>query len=134
VGTPSVSKKPGPTRVSFKIRGPDSLLYVGRTTEQTFAGRLEQHLRYWLREEIDCSVYVGRIYDHNRHVPANEWKEWVQDVCLAEQILIYKYSPHYNSVSISEPPRLSPWHSVTLHHTGEYHRLDEIDWAPNDWL
>lgn len=46
--------------------GSDTLLYIGQATEQTFSRRFRQHER-WLAYEEDISVYLGRVYDPNRH-------------------------------------------------------------------
>jgi hypothetical protein len=68
-------------------------------------------------------VHVGRLYIQQRHTWAKErWGSWEEDVQLAEQILIYKYSPHYNSMAISEPPDLA-----------DFERLKYKDVAPFDW-
>ena len=40
--------------------GPDTLLYIGRATEQTFSARFRQH-QLWLRNEDPVQVYLGRI-------------------------------------------------------------------------
>jgi hypothetical protein len=46
--------------------------------------------------------------------------------------MIYKYSPNYNSISISDPPSLEPYQRVTLQHAGRSHRLHPEDVAPKD--
>ncbi|HEV2130237.1 MAG TPA: hypothetical protein VGR27_04015 [Longimicrobiaceae bacterium] len=114
------------------LAGSKSLLYVGRATRQTFSSRLRQH-EEWLRNEEKVRIFVGRIDLPERHTAADEWVSWERDVCLAECVMIYKYSPHYNSVSIAEPPHLSPFEQVILVHEGERHRLKERDVAPDDW-
>ena len=112
--------------------GPDTLLYIGRATEQTFASRFRQHQR-WLEHEELVHVYLGRSYMPDRHVPTKNWMTWVADMQLAERILIYKYSPPYNSVSIAEPPTLGTVERITLIHEGRRHQLHNRDLAPDDW-
>jgi hypothetical protein len=111
--------------------GPESLLYVGKATEQTFSQRFRQH-RAWLDAEAPVHVYLGRTYVPGRHDgPASSW---AADVAMAERVIIYKYSPPYNSSSVAEAPVLPVTPRLTLHHTGEKHRLEARDVAPDDWL
>ena len=112
--------------------GPDTLLYIGQATGQTFSRRFRQH-QEWLEKEEDINVYLGRIYDAKRHTVADLWKSWGADVRLAECVLIYKYSPNYNAVSISAPPPLGIHGVVDLIHRGERHKLCWRDSAPADW-
>ncbi|MDQ3523354.1 MAG: hypothetical protein M3434_13645 [Gemmatimonadota bacterium] len=42
----------------------NSLLYIGKATQQTFSARFQQH-RTWLQHEDAVQIYVGRI-----HVPS----------------------------------------------------------------
>jgi hypothetical protein len=114
------------------LAGPDALLYLGRATQQTFADRFRQHAA-WLAQEEEVRVYVGRVYAPERHTSADEWASWVNDVCLAECVMIYKYSPHYNSVSVAEPPPLRGLHQVIVTHGGPRNRLHARDVAPDDW-
>lgn len=115
------------------LNGPDTLLYIGKAIQQTFSSRFYSH-REWLLGEEKISIYLGRIYDTVRHTadPSNDWPIWVRDVSIAECILIYKYSPNYNSVSISEVPTLSPYDQVILEHSGQKYRLQPRDVAPDD--
>lgn len=115
------------------LNGSDTLLYVGKAIQQTFSSRFYGH-REWLLREEQISIYLGRIYDTARHTPgpSNDWSIWARDVSMAECILIYKYSPNYNSVSISEVPSLSPYRKVILEHSRQRHRLQSRDTAPDD--
>ncbi len=112
------------------INGPDTLLYVGKAAQQTFADRFRQH-ESWLRDEDDVCIYVGRVWDEERH--ADSEKIWETDVDLAEKILIHKYSPNYNSASIAEEPDLPGFERVELTHRGERNRLQPSDTAPDDF-
>ncbi|HXA15584.1 MAG TPA: hypothetical protein VN380_01225 [Thermoanaerobaculia bacterium] len=112
--------------------GSDTLLYIGQATEQTFSRRFRQHER-WLAYEEDISVYLGRVYDPNRHTAVDNFKGWAVDVRLAECLLIYKYSPNYNAVAISGPPPLGNFERIDILHEGERHKLHPRDSAPVDW-
>jgi len=110
----------------------DALLYIGEATEQTFSARLRQH-ESWLVHEWPVRIYVGRIYLPRRHTDRDGWATWKADVLLAERIIIYKYSPHYNSNSITERPPLNCHKKVVLVHSGKRHQLHRRDVAPDDW-
>lgn len=116
------------------LSGPETLLYIGRATQQTFSARFLGH-RGWLEKEGPeiLKVYLGRINDPARHSDDGCWATWVRDVEIAECLLIYKYSPNYNSMSIAEPPSLAPYQSVTIEHEGKRCRLSKKDVAPDDW-
>ncbi|MCH8290862.1 hypothetical protein IH992_07175 [Candidatus Poribacteria bacterium] len=113
--------------------GADTLLYIGKATNQTFSLRFQQHGREWLHDEADVQIYLGRVYDPKRHSKSDDWDSWKWDVELAEKILIHKYSPHYNSTSISNPPVLEPFKNIRLIHTSNRHQLEKEDNAPKDW-
>ncbi|MFZ2225460.1 MAG: hypothetical protein WAV26_12325 [Candidatus Deferrimicrobium sp.] len=105
-----------------------SLLYIGEATEQTFASRFREHVS-WLKHEWteSISIHVGRFngeYANNR--------EWKKDVLLAERVLIYTYSPHYNSSAIANWPRLPGHKKVAVIHRGKPGRL-RSNVFPKDW-
>ena len=113
----------------------NTLLYIGMATEQIFSQRFIEH-RTWLvqdQDEDDIRIYLGRIYDPKKHTKKNNWKSWRKDVRLAEKILIYKYSPNYNSEGLTTEPDLSPYDSIRLVHLGEKNRLETEDIAPEDF-
>ena len=114
------------------LDGPDTLLYIGQATGQTFCRRFRQH-DGWLSKEEEVQIYLGRIYDPTRHVRDDLWKTWAADVRLIECVLIYKYSPNYNAVSISDPPALGNYRTVEIIHRGQRHKLNWRDSAPSDW-
>jgi hypothetical protein len=117
------------------LHGKDTLLYIGITTEQTFSRRFIEH-KTWLvedQDEGDVRIYLGRIYDPQKHTKKDKWKSWEKDVKLAEKILIYKYSPNYNSEGLTSEPNLYPHNSVRLVHVGERNKLEKEDIAPNDF-
>lgn len=113
----------------------DTLLYVGMANEQTFSRRFVEH-RTWLakdQDEDDIRIYLGRIYDPKRHSKEDHWSSWKKDVELAEKILIYKYSPNYNSEGLTTEPDLLLHNSGRLVHIGERNRLQREDFAPRDF-
>lgn len=57
---------------------------------------------------------------------------WKADVILAENILIYTYSPHYNGRSITERPLLGN-RRVELVHMGDRNRIQKRDVVPQKW-
>lgn len=118
------------------LNGSNTLLYIGRATQQTFSARFRGH-REWLVSEDKfekTQIFLGRIYDRERHLSENDWKVWIRDVEIAECLLIHKYSPNYNSVSIAEPPPLGPYRKVILENLGHPHRLSPKDVGPDDWI
>lgn len=110
----------------------DALLYIGEATEQTFSARFRKH-ESWLVHEWPVRVYIGRIYSPRRHTDRDGWAMWKADVLLAERIMIYTYSPHYNSNLITERPLLNGHKKIVLVHSAKRHRLRRRDVAPDDW-
>jgi hypothetical protein len=110
----------------------DALLYVGEATQQTFSARFRQH-QSWLANEWPVRVYLGRMYLPRRHSAKDHWAGWRADLLIAERLMIYKYSPHYNSVHVAERPLLFELKRIVLIHEGKRHRLQSRDVAPDDW-
>lgn len=54
----------------------------------------------------DLRIYVGRVFDTEKHSKEDNWVSWVEDIETSEKILIYKYSPNYNTKNIYEKPVL----------------------------
>ena len=79
-----------------------------------------------------CKSTLGESTSPN-FIQKNNWKTWERDVGLSENILIYKYSPNYNSTGISDEPSLSPFKKFKLIHRGKRHRLEPEDIAPDDY-
>lgn len=115
--------------------GKDTLLYIGKAPHQTFSTRFKQHKKWLDNEDYkeDIRIYLGRIYDPKRHSVIDAWESWTEDVKLAEKILIYKYSPHYNNSNIGNPPNLGPFQKVVLIHKREKHKLIGIDDTSEDF-
>ena len=113
--------------------GENTLLYIGKAVEKTFAIRFRRHKK-WLDSEENIKVYLGRVYDPERHSKKDNWESWRKDVEIAEKILIYKYSPNYNARQITKEPDLESFKNVRLIHTGKRHRLEQEDNAPKDYV
>ena len=79
-------------------------------------------------------VTLGRVNDPLRYSKKDQWKAWERDVKLAEKILIYKYSPNYNSKELTSEPDLGGHISVRLTHTGDANRLKAFDEVPHDFI
>jgi hypothetical protein len=111
----------------------EALLYVGITTERTFSQRFKEH-QIWLdkdQKENDVKIYLGRVYDPERHLTDEVWAD---DITIAEKIMIYKYSPNYNSRELTSEPDLSPHENIRLIHSGKKNRLEAVDNAPEDFF
>lgn len=108
-----------------------TLLYIGEAIDQVFSVRFKQHDNDWLGKEKGIRIYLGRIYNPEKHSRKDKWDTWKRDVNMAERIMIYKYSPNYNNVGITEPPKLS--YPVRLIHYGKRHKLKKEDNVPADF-
>lgn len=102
-----------------------TLLYIGQAADQTFSARFKQHKKEWIYGERGLKIYLGRIQDGS--------SKWRKDVDIAEQILIYKYTPNYNSSLKQDYPKLPESTCVRLQHFGKRARLKQIDRAPEDY-
>lgn len=84
---------------THNISGPNSLLYIGQATEQTFASRLSQHQNDWLESEYSkVQLYIGQL-GGIENVDDNEWGQLIDK---AERLLIYHCAPPYNSSGLNE--------------------------------
>jgi GNAT superfamily N-acetyltransferase len=115
------------------LSGSDTLLYIGRATRQSFSSRFVEHNKDWLGNEEEIKIYLGRIDDPNKYSRDDHWKTWERDAELAENIMIYKYSPNYNNVGITDQPSLAGFEKVSIMHQGEKHKLNGKDTAPDDY-
>jgi hypothetical protein len=77
------------------IYGVDVLLYIGKASSQTFAGRLSQQW-HWLghQDPQRITVYVGRCSGW-KGTPSNE--KWEEEIDLAEKLLILATKPAHNA-------------------------------------
>lgn len=110
----------------------NTLLYVGQATDQTFSQRFKQHEKEWLKKEKKIKIYLGRI-EGLHYKEKDNWCAWRRDVDIAESVLIYKYTPHYNSVGLWDYPQLKPYTKVKLVHIGGKNKLATEDNVPKDY-
>lgn len=82
-----------------EVFGPEALLYIGRTDNQTFALRIAQH-RPWLRHVMDCRIRIGRLRDDDYKLEPPNWHDWLGLQQSVEGLTIYWHSPPYNSQGI----------------------------------
>lgn len=82
---------------THNIFGSESLLYIGKANQQTFATRLSQH-ECWTKNEIsETKIYYGRLGG----ITNIETKEWERLINVAEKLLIFYCSPPYNTQNIN---------------------------------
>ncbi len=113
--------------------GKNTLLYVGKAIDQTFSQRFKQHKKDWIGN-CKVKIYLGRIEDNATYSKIDDWKRWKRDVGIAEEIIIYKYTPNYNSSCIGDYPKLFPYRKVKLVHIGNAGCLRKrLDSAPGDY-
>jgi len=76
------------------VLGPETLLYIGKTEERSFAVRIGEHLGEWIDwEPSDTRVFIGR-FGGRLQVTDDEWLRQIDE---AERLLIYYSAPPYNS-------------------------------------
>ena len=113
--------------------GNNTLLYIGKAIDQTFARRFRQHSNDWLKRENKVKIYLGRTANDGYYTGRNNWVKWKRDIGISEQILIYKYTPNYNSSCLGDFPKLLPHKKVKLIHSGRKGKLSKNDNAPKDY-
>ena len=104
--------------------GKNTLLYIGKAVEQTFSERIGQHYRDFLKKEEDVEIYLGRVFDTERHSKEDGWQSWYSDIDTAERIVLYKYCPNYNSQGIADKPVFPLYAKIKLIHGGSKNRLE----------
>jgi|CXWL01.1.fsa_nt_gi hypothetical protein len=114
------------------LYGRDKLLYIGQAADQIFSSRFRQHYKDWLKDEGVIKVYLGRI-DSKNYDDKDNWYTWRRDISLAEAILVYKYTPCYNSSLKGDYPRLGELGCVRITHLGTKRNLHINDDAPDDY-
>jgi hypothetical protein len=77
------------------VYGVDTLLYIGKACEQTFATRLNQEGQWITHQDSQrLSFYVGRLGDWSG-TPTDE--EWSGRISRAEKLLILAHRPAWNA-------------------------------------
>lgn len=97
------------------LNGPNTLLYIGQAIDQTFATRFRQHEKEWLvGESWSKRIFLGRI-NGLQYTKRNKWHTWCRDVDIAEAVMIYKYTPNYNSQRLWGEPNLKQYGFKAVH-------------------
>lgn len=105
---------------THEVFGPDSLLYIGKTTQQNFCARMRQHydwLDSWIPSEV--KIYLGRLGGIEKVTES----EWVSSIGKAERLLIFFASPPYNSQFIIGGKSLDNIRTTVIINFGKKHRL-----------
>jgi hypothetical protein len=98
------------------IVGPGTLLYIGKTNDNTFSDRISFHQEHWpFQTEPDgIQVYLGRLGSTETMTEEN-WKLWDSEIDRAETLLISEVTPPYNSAGINYGTKMEP-ETVILNH------------------
>jgi len=105
------------------------LLYIGQAKDQTFSNRIYQHYKDWMYGEDGLDIYLGRVEEN---LQDKKFKKWKSNVDVAEAIIIYKYTPNYNSTLKQEEPKLNGFR-IKVHNRGSKGILKDWDNAPKDY-
>lgn len=79
------------------VYGENVLLYIGKTTENSFAGRITEHKKEWLDDlesETNIEVRLGRLRGQANMEDDGAWKEMID---ITEALLIYSHWPAGNT-------------------------------------
>jgi len=77
------------------VYGVDTLLYIGKASDQTFAQRLRQEWQWREHQDFQrLSVYLGRCHGWNGTPPDNVWSD---EIDHAEKLLILAHRPAWNA-------------------------------------
>ena len=80
------------------IFGENSLLYIGKAQDQTFATRISQHKEWFIEELSELKFFIGQLGG----TKLTTEKEWAQGINDAEKLLIFFSSPPYNSQNLND--------------------------------
>ncbi len=77
------------------VYGPNVLLYIGQSDDQTLGTRVKQHK--WMRsfmETEEYTVYLGRLVGKSPET-------WSKEIDIAEDLLIFAHSPARNAQNVA---------------------------------
>ena len=83
---------------THNILGENTLLYIGKASDQEFGTRIAQHGEWVKHEQNEMKFYLGRLGGETQISD----EDWAQSISDAEQLLIYYCSPPYNSKNIHD--------------------------------
>jgi len=124
---------------SHILCGEEALLYIGQVHEQVFSERFKEHKKDLLIDDDleKIKIHLGRIDNTpkypNKYTSKNNWESWRKDVDITEAVLVYKYSPNYNSQLLQEHPNIAPYNEIKLVHKGNRGKIHFEDNAPKDY-
>jgi len=99
------------------VTGPETLLYIGKACDQTFATRFFQHASWLTVENYELKIFIGRLGNSSQSY-TNE--EWTNKIVYAENLLIHYLSPPYNTTCIYKHP---PTPDILILNLGKRYRL-----------
>ena len=81
------------------VYGSNVLLYIGKAVSQSFSKRITQEKHWWNNpDRYNIQVYTGRLFGKKND-------NWIDDISLAEQLLINTHIPAHNSSNINSISR-----------------------------
>ena len=84
---------------SHPIYGSNVLLYIGKTTK-SFEKRIRQETHWWDNaDRNNVQIYTGRLF--SKELSEKKDVDWIDDISLAEQLLINTHMPAHNSSNIN---------------------------------
>jgi hypothetical protein len=87
------------------VYGSNVLLYIGKAVSQSFSKRIKQEEHWWDNpDSYNIQVYTGRLFNKVQK-KAQEKSDWIDDISLAEQLLINTHMPAHNSSNINSISR-----------------------------
>ncbi len=104
------------------VYGPNSLLYIGQTQNQTFGDRLnpKQHWDFNVNHFTEfSSVYIGMLLDRDDS-SKSKYEEIINDV---ESILINALCPAFNATNIKGLKEFSPKNEFLVINWDNYGRM-----------
>ena len=92
---------------THNIYGPETLLYIGKTQDRTFAERFSEHKEWVEWEPTGVDVYIGKLGGKDKMTESN-WGSWNNQIDRAERLLIFFCSPPYNSQGLNNYGEMDP--------------------------
>ena len=80
------------------VYGRNTLLYIGKTEDQTFADRLRQHKEGKMVYPDEHHLYLGRLAGYDQ--PSEP--DWNRLIDVAERLLIFAHQPAWNTQDKNE--------------------------------
>jgi hypothetical protein len=92
---------------THNVFGSDTLLYIGKARDRSFAERISEH-KDWIDWEAGSGhVYLGRLCGTEPVIEVN-WPAWCEMIDRVEASLIFFCSPAYNSSGLQYLREMPP--------------------------